>query len=488
MKKIIASPLAAFIAVIGLLFSTQIISAQTRTYTYLDAAAFDLRGPVKDLVVTTYNTLEADINAFVLNATNYDYVNYYIFNKDGKLFVMSYIEPTDEKDADGVPLPKETDYTKYLSQIQRDENNRIIKFQPSENFIEKYEYNSNGQIIRVAKYFNGKKFYTKEHEYSDNNICATYYTELFNNGKNILTTSYKEDVYYKILSFDDYGNWTFRLTIDSDDYRDFFYSIYEASNPDDIFAYGYEYVSAIESRYITYYNTPNEPVVKSAQPTAELSQPTTKPVQITAEPTTQPAQTSAKPNNTNNYTEKYSKYIVRKDLISPHELIYTPFCIFTTRDIPFEAAKNIISNTQGVGKMAVLPTYDNKGTTIRCSDNWIEIQNAKDYGFFIDKIPGFEPIFCRSMSITYNNENLNRISSIDFYYELPKDWNAAKIKKYTDALYNDLQKNDIYLEKEEDGYVGFYGNDFVTVNYERAKSSKVASQIRIGILYDAKNK
>lgn len=172
----------------------------------------------------------------------------------------------------------------------------------------------------------------------------------------------------------------------------------------------------------------------------------------------------------------YEKEIDRKDYISPRELIYTPMALFTSRDIPMEAVHRITASAKGVKKCEVK------------SDKYDSEVHVTPEGFYL-RVRGYDAMPCRYMTVTYDNDNLDKMTDLYFNYAMPKGWRKGDIAKYAKAISEDINILGAQMKKRSwsggsIGYQCYYQGHTISIMYSTKYIKYLEPTISVLITYD----
>ena len=176
------------------------------------------------------------------------------------------------------------------------------------------------------------------------------------------------------------------------------------------------------------------------------------------------------------YLMEYANKIDRKEYISPRETVYTPMAMFTSRDIPREAVQMIMESAKGVKKCEFKrDKYDS------------EVHVTPD-GFYL-RVRGYDAMPCRYMTVTYDNDNLDKMTDLYFNYAMPKGWGKGDIAKYAKAISEDINKLGVQMKKRSwkggsIGYQCYYQGHTISIMYSTKYIKYSEPTISILITYD----
>ena len=176
------------------------------------------------------------------------------------------------------------------------------------------------------------------------------------------------------------------------------------------------------------------------------------------------------------YLMEYANKIDRKGYISPREAVYTPMAMFTSRDIPREAVQMIMESAKGVKKCEFKrDKYDS------------EVHVTPDD--FSLRVRGYDAMPCRYMTVTYDNDNLDKMTDLYFNYAMPKGWGKGDIAKYAKAISEDINKLGVQMKKRSwkggsIGYQCYYQGHTISIMYSTKYIKYSEPTISILITYD----
>ncbi len=176
------------------------------------------------------------------------------------------------------------------------------------------------------------------------------------------------------------------------------------------------------------------------------------------------------------YLMEYANQINRKDYISPREAIYTPMAMFVTRDIPMDAVQLIMESAKGVKKSEI------------ANDKFDSKVSVTPEGFYL-RVRGYEAMSCRYMRVSYDNDNLSKITSLYFSYAMPKGWGKGDIAKYATAISEDINRLGVQMKKRSwsggsTGYQGYHQGHTISIMYDTKYIKYSEPTISILITYD----
>ena len=97
--------------------------------------------------------------------------------------------------------------------------------------------------------------------------------------------------------------------------------------------------------------------------------------------------------------------------------------------------------------------------------------------------------FSRYMTVTYDNDNQNRITDLYFNYAMPKGWDKGDIAKYAKAISEDINKLGVQMKKRSwkggsIGYQCYYQGHTISIMYSTKYIKYSEPTISILITYD----